>query len=283
MNAPSAARHPPPGLARLEIPAAAAAAGERAGGRSRRRRRQRSTRGPSNSERRARQGALGDPPPSAHAGGGGGRDAALRGGPGWAGRGGKRCLLTLSDRRRRGHRLTEHTLLLAGWREAGGAPATVTGTNKEVFCARAAAPSSPRPPPRPAAPAPSPAPGPRPRAPPPGPRSDARSRAGVALGGVSPRPRVAPEAVTPASSLLERFARRGTKKSCARSFLAQCGCRKRGPESRLLLRGPRARRQGHGAAPAAAARSRPGARACSCPLAGCGPHSLSGRSPPLEG
>lgn len=79
------------------------------------------------------------------------------------------CLLRCSDRRRRGHRLTEHTLPRAGGLEAGGgAPAVVTGTNKEVLCARATAPRcGPRPAPAARGPAP------LARAPPPGPRSDA--------------------------------------------------------------------------------------------------------------
>lgn len=64
---------------------------------------------------------------------------------------GGRCLPRRSDRRRRAQRLTERTLPRAGGRRAGGAPATVTGTNKEVLCARAACapPRPPPPPPRP--------------------------------------------------------------------------------------------------------------------------------------
>lgn len=83
-------------------------------------------------------------------------------------------------------------------------------------------------------------------------------------------PRAAPGAVTRASSLRELFSRRGTKKikSCARSFLAPCGSRKRGPESRLRLRGPRARREGSAAAASGAGLQ------LARPLAPA-PHSLS--------
>lgn len=161
-------------------------------------------------------------------------------------RGGRRCLPRRSDRRRRGHRLTEHRLPRTGGQAAGGgAPATVTGTNKEVLCARAAAP-----PPRPRRPRPRPRP--RPRA-----ASQAKFRRG--------RRRGPPPALASAGSFRRRWARRGTKKSWARSFLVPCGCRKRAGRA-ASCRGGRGARDGLGPSEEPA-----GCQACVCPLAGLPP------------
>lgn len=136
----------------------------------------------------------------------------------------------------------------------GGAPATVTGTNKEVLCARAAAPHrGPRPAPAAAAP------------PPP---------ARCLPGHLPTRARGRPQSADPSELFTPGLARRGTKKSCARSFLVSCGCRKPGRESRLLLRGAWGGLR-------AGARSRPGARTCSC-SSGSRSHSLCGALPAAE-
>lgn len=217
MNAP---RRLPPGARPGAAPVPGG--GGRESGRSGRRQ-QRSARGPSNSEPRAGQRALGEPPPCAHAGGGGG-GSELCGGSG-------RPALPLENALTGGgedtDRLSAHSRGRAGWRRAGGAPATVTGTNKEVLCARAAArPAPPQPPaPRPRRPPPprlrlrtAPAPAP---APPPGPRSDAGVRVGAArLAGLRklaswrrPRSGYFSELVTPAFC-----EKRDQKKLCAFFF-----------------------------------------------------------------
>lgn len=169
-------------------------------------------------------------------------------------RGGRRCLPRRSDRRRRGHRLTEHRLARSGGRAAGGvAPATVTGTNKEVVCARAAPPPRPAPAARGHAPA---------RAPPPRPSSDA--------GAAGP-----PPALTPAGSLRQRWARSGTQKKLCAFFFSPAWV----PEARRRVASCRG---GRGAASAERGASRlPGLQL----PAGRAPDRIpsAGLSPPLQG
>lgn len=125
------------------------------------------------------------------------------GAPSRTGRGGRRCPITRSDRRQHGHRLTEHTLP-----RAGGRRSRYRHVDKQGSALRKR--RRPR-----TAPAARTAPGPAPaRAPPRGPRSGAGPWAGAAqLAGLRKPASSCPlGAIASASSLRQRFARRGTKK-----------------------------------------------------------------------